>query len=182
MTPHAKPWQKTAQGGPEMGVAVFDPAVVATIIKDAKRPVLVIGAMSLKWQVGNAPYIETLLRLARAAKLPVVATAHSNKYIADKGIKDLKVYVYPLVNLVNRLEDDRAWNGFDGGGKPDLIIYAGITTYYISQMLSSNKNFTEHLQTLVIDNEFQPNARFSLGNVSKAEWEKFLEALISKFA
>jgi anaerobic carbon-monoxide dehydrogenase, CODH/ACS complex subunit epsilon len=182
MSPQAKPWQKTAQAGPEIGVAVTDPSVVATIIKEAKKPVLVLGATSLKLKIGDEPYIAVLLRLAKAANLPVVATAHANKYIADKNITGVNVYVMPLTNLTNRLEDDREWTGLDGKGKPDLVIFGGITTYYISQMLSILKNFTARLQTLTLDNEYQPNARFSLANVNAAEWKKFLDAVIAKFA
>ncbi|MFX0103755.1 MAG: CO dehydrogenase/acetyl-CoA synthase complex subunit epsilon [Candidatus Hodarchaeota archaeon] len=180
--PHAKPWQKAATN-PEMGVAVYDPNVVANIIKDAKKPYLVVGAMSLKWKVGDELYIDVLLRLAKAANLPVIATAHSNKHVIDSPLaSDLKVIVTPLVNLTNRLEDGSGWNGFEGDGKPDLVIYAGITTYYISQMLATMKNFTEQLKTLTIDREYQGNARFSLGNINKEEWAKFFEVLISKFA
>lgn len=182
MTPNAKPWQKTAVPGPDVGVALFDPAVAANIIKDAARPVLVIGATSMRWKVGDAPYIEVLLRLARAAKLPVIATAHSNKYFTDNGVKDVQVHVMPLVNLANRIEDDRDWAGVAGKGKPDLVIYAGVTTYYLSQILSANKNFSERIQTLSLDNEFQPNARFSVGNMNKDEWKAFLDALIAKFS
>lgn len=179
--PHAKPWQKAATN-PEMGVAVFDPKVVANIIKDAKKPYLVIGAMSLRWKLGDELYIDVLLRLAKAAKIPVIATAHSNKYITEKNITDIEVIVYPLVNLTNRLEDDSGWEGFDGEGKPDLVIFAGITTYYISQMLATLKNFTENLKTLTIDNEYQGNARFSLGNVNNGEWKEFFEVLTGSFS
>ncbi|NMC06570.1 MAG: CO dehydrogenase/acetyl-CoA synthase complex subunit epsilon [Candidatus Lokiarchaeota archaeon] len=182
MSPQAKPWQKTAQAGPEIGVAVLDPNVVATIIKEAKKPVLVIGATSLKLKVGDEPYIAVLIRLAKAANLPVVATAHANKYITEHNITGLGVHVMPLTNLTNRLEDDREWPGLDGKGKPDLVIFGGVTTYYLSQMLSSLKNFTARLQTLTLDNEYQPNARFSLGNVNDVEWKRFLDAIIAKFA
>nr|MDO8113984.1 CO dehydrogenase/acetyl-CoA synthase complex subunit epsilon [Candidatus Sigynarchaeota archaeon] len=182
MSPQAKPWQKTAQAGPEIGVAVFDPNVAATIIKEAKKPVLVVGATSLKLKIGDEPYIAVLLKLAKAAKLPIVATAQANKYIVENNITGLDVYVTSLTNITNRLEDDSAWNGLDGKGKPDLIIYGGVTTYYLSQMLSVLKNFTARLQTLTLDNEYQPNARFSLGNINKDEWKKFFDTLISKFS
>jgi CO dehydrogenase/acetyl-CoA synthase complex epsilon subunit len=180
MTPHAKAWQKTAVAGPEVGIAVFDPAVVASIIKDAERPVLVLGATSTSKMVGDELYIDVLLRIAEAASMPIIATAHSNKHISEKGYSASPVVVMPMVNLINRLEDARTWEGLDGKGKPDLVIYAGITTYYLSQMLSSNKNFSEGLKTLTLDNEFQPNARFSVGNLNKDEWKAFLEALIEK--
>lgn len=179
MAPSAKPWQKAAIN-PEMGVAVYEPNVIANIIKNAKNPILVIGAMSMRWKVGDELYIDVLLKLARAANLPIVATAHSNKYIEGKGKEGLKVFIIPLVNLTNRLEDGQAWDGLEGKGKPDLVIYAGITTYYVSQMLSVTKNFTDHIQTLTIDREYQPNARFSLGNVGKDEWKALFEALIAK--
>ncbi|MHA1792975.1 MAG: CO dehydrogenase/acetyl-CoA synthase complex subunit epsilon [Promethearchaeota archaeon] len=180
MCPSAKPWQKAAIN-PESGVAVYEPNVVANIIKQAKKPMLIIGAMSLRWKVGDELYIETLLKLARAAKLPVIATAHSHKYIVDKGITDIDSRAYPLVNLINKLEDEQDWDGFDGEGKPDLIILAGITTYYVSQMLAVTKNFSESLQTLTIDREYQSNARFSLGNLNSDEWKEFFDVLISKF-
>jgi CO dehydrogenase/acetyl-CoA synthase complex epsilon subunit len=182
MTPHAKAWQKTAIAGPDQGVAVFDPAVVASIIKDAERPVLVLGATCLEKMVGEELYIDVLLQLAETASIPIVATAHSNKHIAEKGFSAVPVVVMPMVNLINRLEDDRTWEGLDGKGKPDLVIYAGVTTYYLSQMLSSNKNFSEGLKTLTLDNEFQPNARFSVGNLSKEEFKAFLDALIEKLS
>ncbi len=182
MSPQAKPWQKTAQAGPEIGVAIFDPNVAATIIKEARKPILVVGATSLKLKMGDELYIAALLKLAKAAKLTIVATAHANKYIVDNNVTGLDVYVMPLTNLTNRLEDDHEWSGLDGKGKPDLVIYGGITTYYLSQMLSVLKNFTARLQTLTLDNEYQPNARFSLGNINNDEWKKFFDALISKFA
>lgn len=181
MSPSAKPWQKAAIN-PEMGAAVYEPSVVANVIKQAKKPILVIGAMSLRWKVGDELYIDVLLRLARAANLPIVATAHSNKHISEGENGDLEVHVLPLVNLTNRLEDGQAWNGLDGSGKPDLVIFAGITTYYVSQMLAVTKNFSETLQTLTIDAEYQPNARFSLGNVSKKEWKSFFDDLIEIFS
>ena len=102
MSPNAKPWQKTAQAGPDTGVAMYKPEVATNIIKAAKRPVLVIGAMSLKWKLGDEPYIALLIRLAKAANLPIIATAHSNKYISDNKITDVNVVVMPLVNLTNR--------------------------------------------------------------------------------
>ncbi|MHA1681679.1 MAG: CO dehydrogenase/acetyl-CoA synthase complex subunit epsilon [Promethearchaeota archaeon] len=181
MSPNAKPWQKAAIN-PEMGVAVYEPNVIVNIIKNAKNPILVIGAMSLRWRVGDELYIDVLLRLARAAKIPIVATAHSNKHIEEKGKEGLTVFILPLVNLTNRLEDDQAWEGLEGKGKPDLVIYAGITTYYVSQMLSVTKNFTDHIQTLTIDREYQANARFSLGNIGKDEWKELFEVMISKFS
>ncbi|MHA1698225.1 MAG: CO dehydrogenase/acetyl-CoA synthase complex subunit epsilon [Promethearchaeota archaeon] len=180
MSPSAHPWQKAAIN-PEMGVAVYEPKIVANIIKNSKNPILVIGAMSLRWKVGDELLIDVLVRLAKAANIPIVATAHTHKHILNKKDADLKVIVSPLVNLTNRLEDDSGWPGFDEKGKPDLIIYGGITTYYLSQMLSTLKNFTDRLQTLTLDPEFQPNARFSLGNVNQDEWKKFLEELIASF-
>ncbi|MBN2149836.1 MAG: hypothetical protein JW839_00190, partial [Candidatus Lokiarchaeota archaeon] len=44
------------------------------------------------------------------------------------------------------------------------------------------KNFTARLQTLTLDNEYQPNARFSVANVNKDEWKNLLDAVIAKFS
>ncbi len=174
----ARPYQKANIPGPEMGTSVSDPQVMANLLKDPKRKVLVIGAESLNWKVGEKKLADYLIEIANKIECDVVTTGHTYGYINKKITKN-KVYDMSLINITDRLSD-KDWTGLDGKGQYRMAIYSGHIVFYSSQMLSKLKNFTDWLKTIDLDKYAHPNARFSLPNLSDEEWKDFLEKLIEK--
>ncbi|MFX1273747.1 MAG: CO dehydrogenase/acetyl-CoA synthase complex subunit epsilon [Promethearchaeota archaeon] len=174
----ARPYQKANIPGPEMGISVNDPQVMANLLKDPKKKVLVIGAESLNWQLGEKKLADYLIEIANKIDCDVVTTGHAFGYVNGKITKN-KIYDESLINITTRL-GDRDWKGLDGKGQYKMAIFSGHLVFYSSQALSKLKNFTDWLKTINLDKYAHPNARFSLPNLSDAEWKDFLEKLIEK--
>jgi acetyl-CoA decarbonylase/synthase complex subunit epsilon len=172
----ARPYQKANIPGPEMGTTVSNPQVMANLLKDPKKKVLVIGAESLNWQLGEKKLADYLIEIANKIDCDVVTTGHAYGYVNGKVTKN-KVYDESLINITTKL-GDKDWQGFDGKGQYRMAIYSGHIVFYSSQALSKLKNFTDWLKTIDLDKYAHPNARFSLPNLSDAEWKEFLEKLI----
>ena len=174
----ARPYQKANIPGPEMGISVSDPQVMANLLKDPKKKVLVIGAESLNWQLGEKKLVDYLIEIANKIDCDVVTTGHAYGYVNGKVTKN-KVYDESLINITTQL-GDKDWKGLDGKGQYRMAIFSGHLVFYSSQTLSKLKNFTDWLKTINLDKYAHPNARFSLPNLSDAEWKDFLEKLIEK--
>lgn len=184
----ARPYQKakksvTSAGlinipGPEMGTTVTKPEVMANIIKAPKKKVLVIGAESLNWELDGKKVIDYFIEIANKLECDVIATGHTYKYLNGK-IDEEMLHDMTLINITDRLSDED-WNGLDGEGQYEMAIFGGHLVFYSSQTLSRLKNFTDWVRTVELDKFSHPNARFSLSNLSDAEWKEFLEKLIEE--
>ncbi|MFX1236118.1 MAG: CO dehydrogenase/acetyl-CoA synthase complex subunit epsilon [Promethearchaeota archaeon] len=172
----ARPYQKANIPGPEMGISVYEPQVMANLLKSPKKKVLVIGAESLTWELNGKKLVDYLIEIANKIDGHVVATGHSYGYVKEKIPVD-RLYDMSLMNIVNRLSD-KEWNGLDGKGQYAMAIFSGHLVFYSSQALSRLKNFTDWLTTINLDKFAHPNARFSLANLSDDDWKAFLEQLI----
>ncbi|MBN1802567.1 MAG: CO dehydrogenase/acetyl-CoA synthase complex subunit epsilon [Candidatus Lokiarchaeota archaeon] len=172
----ARPYQKANIPGPEMGISVHDPQVMAKLLKDPKKKVLVIGAESLTWELNGKKLVDYLIEIANKIECHICATGHSYGYLKDKVPKE-KLYDMSLVNITNRLSD-KDWKGLDGKGQYGMAIFSGHLVFYSSQALSRLKNFTNWVKTIDLDKYAHPNARFSLPNLSDDDWKAFLEQLI----
>jgi acetyl-CoA decarbonylase/synthase complex subunit epsilon len=106
----------------------------------------------------------------------VISTGHVYKYLKDKITKD-KLYDMSLINITGRLVD-KDWKGIDGKGQYNMAIFGGHLVYYVSQTMSRIKNYSNWVRTVDLDKFSHPNARFSLPNLSDADWKRFLEELI----
>ncbi|ATU07998.1 CO dehydrogenase/acetyl-CoA synthase complex subunit epsilon [Methanohalophilus portucalensis] len=140
------------------------PAIVAKMIEKAKRPLFVVGSDVLE---------EKLLARAQAiAKkgIPVAATGHSIKGFIDEEEVDAK---YINIHFLGTFLCDPKWGGLDDNGCYDLIILLGHKKYYINQVLSGLKNFSD-LKTINIGRHYTQNATMSFGNTTP---EVHLEAL-----
>jgi anaerobic carbon-monoxide dehydrogenase, CODH/ACS complex subunit epsilon len=174
----SKPYQKANIPGPEVGVSVFDPLALAAIINKSNNVLMVIGAESMKNMVGKKTYTEYLLELGRKVKGTIITTTTAYKFLSDiTSVED--VTVISLINIVNRLKDPDWLNVSGKGNKYDLVIFGGFLVYYVSQSLSTLKNYTEY-RTISLDRFYHPNARFSLPNLEENEWEQYLEVVLSK--
>ncbi len=174
----ARPYQKANIPGPEMGVSVYDPAVMANILKAPKKKVFVIGseALSKNFTIDGKVVMDYYVEIAKKLNCHVVSTGHSYKYLKDK-IPNESLFDMSLINITNRLSD-KDWKGLDGGGQYSMAIFGGHQVFYVSQTLSRLKNFTNWLKTIDLDKYSHPNARFSLPNLSNEDWKQFLEKLI----
>lgn len=156
-----------------------DPVAMANILKDGKRPLLVVGSQSLETKVGDKTQLEVLLALAKALECPVVATGHVHKAIVESGFPAEKVTIFNVMNLTDRLKD-HGWKGLDGEGPYDVVVFGGHLVYHLAQMLSTLINFAYDvpLKTVCLDPYHQPNARFFLPNLDAGDYRAYLEALL----
>lgn len=173
----ARPYQKANIPGPEMGTSVSDPIVMANLLKSPdKRKLLVIGAESLTWELDGKKVADYFIEIANKIDCDVVATGHAYSYLKGKINAD-KLYDMSLINITGRLVDID-WKGFDGAGQYEMAFFGGHIVYYVSQTMSRIKNFSNWVKTIDLDKYSHPNARFSLPNLSDAEWKTFLENVI----
>ena len=174
----ARPYQKANIPGPEMGTTVFDPKVMANILKSPKRKVFVIGSESLeeRFKLDEKYAFDYFIEIAKKLDCHVVATGHVYKYLKEKIDKN-KLWEMSLINITARLVD-KDWKGLDGNGQYSMAIFGGHIVFYVSQTLSRIKNFSNWVRTIELDKYAHPNARFSLPNLSNDEWKEFLEKLI----
>jgi acetyl-CoA decarbonylase/synthase complex subunit epsilon len=172
----ARPYQKANIPGPEMGTSVYDPKVMANILKTPKRKIMVIGAESINWELDGKKVADYYIEIANKLDCQVISTGHVYKYLKDKINKD-KLYDMSLINITGRLVD-KDWKGIDGNGQYNMAIFGGHIVYYVSQTMSRIKNFSNWVRTIDLDKFSHPNARFSLPNLSDDDWKRFLEELI----
>ena len=151
-------------------------APLIKIIKKAARPLLVIGAQALEVKIDGKSFIEYLVEIARAGKIPICATAHTKKKLLELGITPESAY--DLIEIINSLKDPE-WKGVKGEGCHDFVLFGGVRTDLGNQGLSALKHFAPHLKTMTLCKYYYPNANFSLPNYRKnEEWKALLEELI----
>jgi len=148
----------------------------AHLIKRASRPLLILGPKTLIWSLDGKPLLEYAIEIAKAANIPICATAHTKKKILELGVKPDSTY--DLIEIINHLKDP-TWQGVKQEGNHDLIIFLGFRTDLGEQGLSTLKHFAPHLRTMTLCKYFYPNADYSLPNWKDDKWKEFLEKLIS---
>jgi len=145
-------------------------------IRKAERPLLVIGAQTTKSNGLGRPLGDYAIEMAQAAHLPICATAHSQKFLVEKGI--FPASNYDLVEILNFLKKEN-WKGVEGKGNHALVIFLGFRSDLLEQGLSTLMHFAPYLKTMTLDNYVHPHANYSLPNFVKVEkWKQFLDQLI----
>ena len=142
-----------------------NPNVAGKLMSKAKRPLLVVGAEILN---GDHHLVEKTIAIAKKG-IPVAATGHSITALIDKDIDAKYINIHSLGHFLG----DEKWSGLDGQGPYDTILFLGHKKYYLDQVLSGLKNFTD-LKTVAIERHFMQNATLSFGNLKP---EVHLEAL-----
>ena len=165
--------------GTEASVIAKDDSDVSRFvkfIKKAERPLLVIGAQATKNNGLGRPLGEYAIEMAKAAKLPICATAHSQKMLIERDV--FPESNYDLIEILSYLKKEN-WKGVEGKGNHDLVIFLGFRSDLLEQGLSTLRHFAPHLKTMTLDNYIHPHANYSLPNFLKKEkWKQFLEHLI----
>jgi acetyl-CoA decarbonylase/synthase complex subunit epsilon len=162
-------WVRTHHAGPNQAKPV-KPGTAARIIKKAEKPVLVIGARIA--DLDGAP-LERAIRLARALGMPIIATAHSGRYLAERGFQN---YVEMGVVEITNVATDEAWQGIEGYGRPDLVIVMGAHLDLMNATFQSLKNFSD-VSTLSISRYYMVNATYSFPNLDDELWLRSLDEL-----
>ncbi|RLI06354.1 CO dehydrogenase/acetyl-CoA synthase complex subunit epsilon [Candidatus Bathyarchaeota archaeon] len=174
----AEPWQRAEVPGTERANVIRKPEVLLALLKKAKRPVLVVGHEALELELGEGTsFLDLLAELAKAAGLPVVATAHVRKALVEKGLEPAAVM--SALDIGQRLVDP-GWEGLDGKGQYDLVLVAGLPYYMEWVLLASLKDFAPHLKAVSLDPYYQPHASWSFPNTRPEEHAKNLKALIDR--
>ncbi len=169
MSLKATSWVKTHESGPKKAVPVL-PVVASKIIKRAKRPVLVIGSA-----INDVDgVLDRVIKLKKIG-IGIVATGHSIKFLAEKGVDAFQVGVVEITNMLT----DSEWKGVDGKGAPDLVIVMGAHLDLMNQTFSTLKNFTD-IDAMCLDRYFMVNAKYSFPNVKEDVWLEYLDELIKK--
>lgn len=154
---------------------VEDPEVCAEIIKKAKRPLLVIGPRAIEHHIGDKLHLEYCLELARAANLPICATAHVKKKVLELGM--VPNSTYDIIEIIHHLQY-QDWKGVKGEGNHDLVIFSGVRCDLAEQGLSTLKHFAPHLKTMALCRHSHPNADYALPILNHEKWRSYWSALL----
>ncbi|AIY89415.1 CO dehydrogenase/acetyl-CoA synthase subunit epsilon [Geoglobus acetivorans] len=134
------------------------PNVVVNLVKKAKHPVLVTGGQLLK----DPKLVDFAVKFHEKG-VPIIATGGSSKALIERGVKPQSA-VFPL-HYVTQFMLDEEWQGFDGKGPYDVVLFLGFLPYYLSRMLSALKHFSK-ITTISLDEFYQPHAKFSFTNLT----------------
>jgi len=175
----AEPWQKAEIPGPKKALVFAKPEVVVTMVKTAKRPILIVGHEAVNKGLGEEKVIDYMIHMAKTAEIPVVATAHIFGEFVKKGFQPATWM--SAMDITNRLQDPE-WKGLDGMGQYDLALFIGIPYYMEWAILSSLKHASSDLKTVSLGRFYQPHATCSFSNFSLKYWIECLKVIISGLA
>jgi len=161
--------------GPKSALLIPQPKVAASMLKKAKRPLLVVGSDAPNVKTNDGDLVDSAIRLHKAG-VTVVATGHLVKIFRDRGVE---VHSMQFMNLGERLGDPD-WAGLDGGGPYDCVFFVG-APYYMEWLVQSGlKNFSPELRTVSLGNSYQPNASWSMGSMPVKDWLNALDEIIKE--
>jgi acetyl-CoA decarbonylase/synthase complex subunit epsilon len=173
-----EPWQCAEIAATKKANPITKPEVAVAMIKRAAHPILVVGSNATdRWMEGKQ-LIDYLIDFAKASKVPVVATAHMVSEFLKRGYEPADFM--SAMDIGNRLVDSE-WQGIDGKGHPDLVLFVGLPYYMESLILAGLKHFAPDLKTMTLDNVFHPHASWSFPNAPLEEWASNLTVMTSKF-
>jgi acetyl-CoA decarbonylase/synthase complex subunit epsilon len=174
-------WQTAEIPGPTRALVVSKPKIVSAMIKRSKRPLLVVGHESNVEDLGEKKPIDYAIMIAKAGKIPVVATAHIIGEFEKRGFKGAASM--SLVEVGDRLKDPN-WMGMDGEGQYDLALMTGFPYYMSWLVLSGLKHFAmrgnKYLTTISMDRYYQPHASWSFPNLSMEKWEENIKSIVEE--
>ncbi|AKB29760.1 CO dehydrogenase/acetyl-CoA synthase subunit epsilon, CO dehydrogenase subcomplex [Methanosarcina siciliae T4/M] len=144
------------------------PEMASKLISKAKRPLLMVGTLTL-----DPELIDRVVKISKTANIPIAATGSSLASLADKDVDA----TYINAHMLGFYLTDPKWPGLDGNGNYDTVIVLGFKKFYINQVLSAAKNFS-NLKSIAIERGYIQNATMSFGNLSKADHYAALDELI----
>lgn len=166
-----EPWQPAMQGGTVTAPAIEKPAVLAALLRRARRPLLVVGHRTLVTGGDGERAIDLLARAAQKAGIPVAATGDTGPALAARGIEP--AVCISAMNLANRLVDP-TFAGVDGKGPHDIVFVAGLAYAIEWTLLSGLRHGAPHLVTVSLSPAYEPHASFSLPNLAWPAWRSLI--------
>ena len=173
-----EPWQCAEIAATKKANPIQKPEVAVAMIKRAQRPILVVGSNATERYMEGKPLIDFIINFANASNVPVVATAHMFGEFLKRGYTPAAFM--SAMDIGNRLVDPE-WQGIDGKGHPDLVMFVGIPYYMESLILSGLKHFAPDLKTMTLDSMYHAHASWSFQNGTLDEWANNLKVITSKF-
>ena len=172
-----EPWQCAEVSATKKAMAITKPEVAVSLIKRAARPILVVGSEAVTRNLDGKLLIEYLIDFAKASKVPVVATAHMVGEFLKRGYRPAGFM--SAMDVGNRLVDFD-WQGLDGRGPYDLVLFVGLPYYMEGLILSGLMHFAPGLRTVTLDNKFHPHACWSFPNAGVKIWAENLKVMTKK--
>jgi acetyl-CoA decarbonylase/synthase complex subunit epsilon len=173
-------WQTAEIPGPKRAFVISKPKIVSSMIKRSEKPLLVVGHESLE-EVLEKKLIDYTVSMAEVGEIPIVATAHIIGEFKERGYNTAASM--SLIEIGERLRDPN-WTGLTGEGQYDLILMMGFPYYMSWLVLSGLKHFAlrgdKYLTTISLDRYYQPNASWSLPNLSKEDWKETMLSIVSE--
>jgi len=177
MSAKMKTGQIAEIAGPKKANIFPNPNVAAAMISKAKRPLLVIGSDAKKIETDEGDLIDSAILIMNNNNCTVVATGHLVGEFRKRGFED--AFSMSIFVLGQRISDPN-WNGFDGKGPYDTVVFAGFP-YYVEWLVESGlKNFAQKVRTISLDRTYQPNAEWSLGWMPKPDWREAISIIVRK--
>jgi len=173
-----EPWQCAEIAATKKANPIQKPEIAVAMIKRAQRPLLIVGSNVVTRQLEGKPVIDFIIDLAKASKVPVVATAHIVGEFVKRGYTPAGFMT--AMDISNRVVDP-TWMGLDGKGHPDLVMYVGLPYYMEALILSGLKHFAPDLKTMTLDNTYHAHASWSFPNAGAEVWAENLKVMTSKF-
>ncbi len=173
-----EPWQCAEIAATKKANPIQKPEIAVAMIKRAQRPLLIVGSNATERWMEGRQLIDFLIEFANASKVPVVATAHMVGEFIKRGYTPAGFMT--AMDIGQRVVDP-TWQGLDGKGHPDLVIFVGLPYYMEALILSGLKHFAPDLKTMTIDNLYHAHASWSFPNASLEEWAVNLKVMTSKF-
>ncbi len=161
----AKPFDTANIPGPKMAMIAKTKAV-ASMIKRAKRPLLIVGP-----DITDEMFKRALEFSEKGVQ--VVATGSAIKKFMEANATNVR---YAVLHELTSFILDPDWPGLDGEGNYDLVLFMGTIYYHGSQMMAAIKNFAPHTRAIAIDQYYHPNAFQSFPSLWKKE-EEYLKML-----
>lgn len=146
----------------------IQPIVASKLISKAKRPLLIVGS-----EIMDTELIDKAIEMGKKG-LHIAATGHSMKAFNDQDLNAKYVNIHFLAHYLG----DKNWKGLDGQGTYDLLIFLGHKKYYLNQVLSGIKNFTNY-KTIALERHYMQNAEMSFGNLKPADQLTALDEVIA---
>lgn len=171
----AEPWQRAEIPGTTKALVITKPKIVPTMMKKAKRPIFVVGHEAAEIDLGGKKPIDHVIRIARAANIPVIATAQTVAEFLKRGFKPAAWM--SAMDIGNRLTDP-SWSVSGEEGPHDLALILGIP-YYMEWVIESGlKSFAfHHLKMISLNRFYQPHCNWSFPNISIEDWDRNLEQI-----
>jgi len=173
-----EPWQCAEIAATKKANPIQKPEIAVAMIKRAARPLLIVGSNATERWLEGRQLIDYLIDFANASKVPVVATAHMVGEFIKRGYTPAGFMT--AMDIGQRVVDP-TWQGLDGKGHPDLVIFVGLPYYMEALILSGLKHFAPDLKTMTIDNLYHVHASWSFPNASLEDWAVNLKVMTSKF-